>query len=87
MTSTRYKVAEKNSCIGNEAGYYICANCGKQFYLPITCSPTSYAYKLATYQNSNTRLKYLFCCSWSCLHKLQESQPKKQRKEKQQNND
>lgn len=66
----------------SKAGYYNCPICGKQFYLPIICSPSTYAYKLSTYRDDNHNTHYVMCCSWKCLNEARKIQDAEKRKKK-----
>lgn len=80
MTSTRYKTSDNNAYQENRAGYYNCPICNKEFYLPITCSPANYAYKIAEKNPRSKHMNYTLCCSWTCLNKLKAQQPAKKKK-------
>lgn len=82
MVTNRYRMNNDARYEDSKAGYFDCPICGKHFYLPITCSPSTYAYKLITYRDDSHNTHYVMCCSWSCLSKARTKQEADKRKKK-----
>ena len=88
MISNRYRMNNDARYEDSKAGYYNCPICNKQFYLPITCPPSTYAYKLSSYRDDSHNTHYVMCCSWKCLNearKIQDADKQAKKKQKQDN--
>ena len=82
MISNRYRMNNDARYEDSKAGYYNCPICNKQFYLPITCPPSTYAYKLSSYRDDSHNTHYVMCCSWKCLNEARKIQNAETRKKK-----
>lgn len=84
MVTNRYRMNNDARYEDSKAGYYNCPICNKQFYLPIICSPSTYAYKLSTYRDDSHNTHYVLCCSWKCLNEARKTlvKPKRTKKDK-----
>lgn len=82
MVTNRYRMNNDARYEDSKAGYYNCPICNKQFYLPITCPPSTYAYKLSSYRDDSHNTHYVMCCSWKCLNEARKIQNAEKRKKK-----